>query len=281
MKIGVVGTGYWGSKLVRELQGIDGVEVECHDPNPNPTVTAKYVSSFDDLLSDCDGIVIAAPSTMHHDLAVKSLERGIPTFVEKPIATDSKEAEELLRVSMKRNVVFCVGHIFRYNNLVKRIKEEISNRKVHACKFEWGQQGTFKDRDLSFDLYPHLVSMLLYLFGEPIDVEGAIESGVTSSALLLAGNVVCELHIDWTNVVKTRELTIIGDGFTIHADPVRQVGTICEGGNTAPLNVEPNNTIRDELMAFIQAIKGDVLLENNGFDGWKTVKIIEEIRDCA
>jgi predicted dehydrogenase len=118
MKVGVVGCGYWGPNLVRNLIETNRCEaVYCHDANSRSTqkITNRYPSvrvsdSFDQLVSNCDAIMVATPVSSHFALAATALDRGKGVFVEKPLAASSRECQALIEISEQKNAVLMVGH---------------------------------------------------------------------------------------------------------------------------------------------------------------------------
>jgi len=286
VKIGIVGTGYWGSKLLSELKYLrdntdDVSDIIAFDFNPNNRVEdIQYISDIHEFIEESDGVIIALPTELHFDYAKRCLWAGVPTFVEKPIALKSSEAKELIKYSMHSNTVLCVGHIYRYNHMVKKLAEFVENsHKIYYARFEWGVKADFEDRDLAFDLLPHIVDMILEIFdSDDVTIIGAIEKDGVLSATLSAAGVICEVHIDWRNPVKTREVTIVADDCHFTAEVVKQEGIKKYTNGDSKVVEAKNNAMLDEIIAFVAAIKGHANLDNSGFAGWKTVEIIEEIK---
>ncbi len=287
MMIGIVGTGSWGSRVVSELKLMKYVQILAYDENPNPDLEIEYVDTFEALMRRCMAIIVATPNESHFGYAKQCLESGVPVFIEKPITTTSSDAEKLMKLSMQGNVLLAVGHIYRYNEIVKDLKKFVDRQdKVYYAKFEWGKDGVFEGRDLMFDLLPHIIDIMFLLFGEDVKLGSVVEGDAVVSALLTCGGVPCEIHIDWRNPVKTRRVTIVGDKGSISASVVSQKAMYYPLGypndaTSCPVGGMANNTIKDEFEAFINAVKTRTQIHNSGYEGWKTVQLIEEMKRCV
>jgi predicted dehydrogenase len=136
---------------------------------PSIATTTK----FDDLVNDkeIDAIVVATPVHLHHGLGKKSLLAGKHTFIEKPMATSSAACEELVSLAAKKNLTLMVGHTFIYSTPVRRIKEIVDSGEIGEVQYISSRRlnlGLFqKDINVTWDLAPHDISIILYLIGRP------------------------------------------------------------------------------------------------------------------
>ena len=114
MNIAVIGSGYWGKNIVKNYHDLNSLYAICEiDPERREQLAqqypdAKIYASFDELLADKNvaGIAIATPAQTHYDLAKKSLEAGFPTYVEKPVTLNLKDAEDLRILAEKKCLPF-------------------------------------------------------------------------------------------------------------------------------------------------------------------------------
>lgn len=140
IKIGVIGCGYWGPNLIRNFNEVeDASVVACVDTDKK---RLKYVkqrfpsvevtSNYRDLIRrrDIDAVAISTPVSTHFSIAYETLKEDKHVLVEKPIAKSEKEAEKLVTIAEKNNVILMVGHTFEYAGAVNKIKELISNNKI-------------------------------------------------------------------------------------------------------------------------------------------------------
>ena len=135
MKIAVVGCGHWGKNLVRNFFELGVLTAVCDSnysslemvKNNYPGVTTT--NNYDDLFKPelkIDGLVIATPSSTHYELAKQALMAGKNLYVEKPLASSLKEAEELQKLALDRGLVLMVGHLLLYHPAVNKLKTLIS-----------------------------------------------------------------------------------------------------------------------------------------------------------
>lgn len=122
LKLAVIGTGALGRHHARILAGLSGVQlVGVADLNAASgqavaqSCRTQWVPDYRELLDKIDAAVVAVPTAVHRDVARYCLERHIPVLVEKPIASDTRQAEELVRIAERRSTLLQVGHVERFN----------------------------------------------------------------------------------------------------------------------------------------------------------------------
>ena len=136
MRIAVVGLGYWGPNLIRNFAANEQVdEVICFDIDSqrSKSTSAKFpkvhpMSTYDEVLdSDCAGIALAVPVSQHYPLGIKALQRGKHLLVEKPMAVNALQCEEMIRAAEASRVALMVDHTFVYTGAVRKMKEIVSS----------------------------------------------------------------------------------------------------------------------------------------------------------
>src|SRR5262245_41957144 len=138
LRVGVIGVGVMGSNHARVLAGLPGVElVGVVDPDANQANFVKRVlgcpalAEVDELLAlGLDAVTIAAPTHLHHDLALKCIGRGLHVLVEKPIASSVEEGHAIIGAARRAGVTLMVGHVERFNPAVQAIKDAISGEDI-------------------------------------------------------------------------------------------------------------------------------------------------------
>ncbi len=232
MHVGVIGCGYWGPNLIRNLQeNRKCSSVTICDSNPQNLRRAgerfphaRCLDSVDDLLSEShiDAVLIATPVSTHHALAKAALESGRHTFVEKPLAATAAEAEDLIRAAKRSGVTLMVGHTFEYSPPVIKIKEIIDSGTlgeiyyISAIRVNLGLHQ--KDISVVWDLAPHDISMLLYwLKDEPSAVAvmgGAFVQPLISDVAFIniqfGSGAIANIQASWLSPRKLRQTTIVG-----------------------------------------------------------------------
>src|SRR2546429_1071898 len=138
LRMGVVGVGVMGSnhaRVIAELPGVEFVGVADPDrPQANfvaETLGCAAVGDLDALIElGIDAATIAAPTHLHHDLALACIRRGIHVMVEKPIASSAEEGRSIIAAARRANVILMVGHVERFNPAVAAIKEAIHGEDI-------------------------------------------------------------------------------------------------------------------------------------------------------
>nr|WP_320161330.1 Gfo/Idh/MocA family oxidoreductase [uncultured Methanoregula sp.] len=136
LKIAVIGVGYWGPNLVRNLLSMPDVElVGICDLSRSALDKMRILypdvplfTSFDTLVgqSHPDGIIVATPASTHYEVVKRALDHNISALVEKPLAINSQQACELVELAKKRNLTLMAGHTFLYSDYVRKVKEIIN-----------------------------------------------------------------------------------------------------------------------------------------------------------
>ncbi len=230
--MGVVGYGYWGPNLVRnlrdsrqvELGGIAEMRRELHD---EIRMFAPGVEVVDDhrrlLESDLDALVIATPIHTHYELARQALEAGKHVLIEKPMAASIEEASELVRVASARSRTLMVGHTFMYNPAVTELSRMVRGGelgRIYHVDTARLNLGLFQQRsDVIWDLAPHDISILMHVLGRPpilVSARGStcVQSEVHDVAyveLIHEDGLAAELHVSWLDPTKVRRVTVVGD----------------------------------------------------------------------
>ncbi|TAK34879.1 MAG: Gfo/Idh/MocA family oxidoreductase [Chloroflexota bacterium] len=247
MKIGVVGFGYWGPKLVRNLSEMPEVDLTCVvdlDPQRLQQVNAQYSSlntsrDFDKLLrSDVEAVIIATPIRTHFRLAKAALLAGKHVMVEKPLTASSGEAAELTELANARGLTLMVGHTFEYNGAVRALRDIVASGElgdiyyVDAARLNLGLFQ--KDINVLWDLAPHDVSILLYVLQlDPIAVSARGSTHVTPGTHDVAylevrfpNGILAHMHVSWLDPCKVRRVTIVGSKKMVVYNDVQEVEKI-------------------------------------------------------
>jgi predicted dehydrogenase len=232
IKVGVVGCGYWGPNLIRNLRQAPDchLKVICDASEnrlahmkrlyPDVATTRKYEEVLTD--AELDAVVIATPVRFHYPMAKAALEAGKHVFIEKPIARTAAEAKELVELADSRGLVLMVGHTFLFSPAVRRMKEIIDAGDIGQIQYIAARRlnlGLFqKDINVAWDLAPHDISILLYLLEEsPLSVscQGASHvsrdiEDVTMMYLNFRKNRCAFIHNSWLDPKKVRQMTVVG-----------------------------------------------------------------------
>ncbi|MGH2353223.1 MAG: Gfo/Idh/MocA family protein, partial [Chloroflexota bacterium] len=239
VRAGVVGAGYWGPNLIRNLAELPGaplVAVCDTQPERLAYVRARYpgvrlFDSLDQMLAepDLNAVVIATPAETHARLAEQALEAGKHVFVEKPLATSSAAGGELAALAEARDLVLMVGHTFLHNDAVRWVKAKIDAGDLGDVLYLYSRRLNLgqvrQDINVVWNLAPHDVSIMLYLLAErPVRVACAghcfLQPGVEDVAFLTlefgsspnGGHArrAAHIHVSWLDPNKVREVVVVG-----------------------------------------------------------------------
>jgi predicted dehydrogenase len=232
VNVAVVGLGYWGPNLLRALFELGDVEVSyiCDlDPARLERFSRRYPSAratrdYDNVLADpnVDAVVIATPVFTHFGLASRALTAGKHVFVEKPLASSSAEAGELLELSEDMDRVIMCGHTFLYSPAVRAVKEILRSGELGEIYFISSSRVNLglHQRDVSvvWDLGPHDFSILLYWMDEMPEWVGAvgrdsIVKGIPDVAFIDLGfpsGTLSHIELSWLAPSKLRRTVVVG-----------------------------------------------------------------------
>ena len=185
LKVGVVGVGHLGRHHARVLAGMPEVElvgvVDARVEQGRAVAEFCQTRAFTDyreLLDKVDAVSVAVPTAAHREVAGAFLERGIPTLVEKPLATTLVEAEELVALADARDTIFQVGHIERFNPALNAL-EGLAFRPKYITAERLGTY-TFRSTDIGvvLDLMIHDIDLVLSMVQAPVKSVAAVGVGV-------------------------------------------------------------------------------------------------------
>ena len=304
LKIGVIGAGRWGKKHIDEYSKMKDVKILWVSDLGKENLTLceeKYnisnvTTNFNDVLSsDVEAVSICTSNETHFKVCKDALLAGKHVLVEKPLTLKSKKAYELVDIAKQSNRLLAVGHLFRYNNAINEVKKLVENKffgDLYYLRFQWTIQWMpqlypDKQLDIIVDMMPHLYDIMNYLTGlwpKKITCFGKdfIKKDLEDTAFIICkfpNNILTHSEISWTLPEKVREVDIIGSKACAKIQAVTQKVTVFEGSNEGrKLNIKENNTLGDELKHFINAVKNNLIVSNDGEVGAKTVELIEATR---
>lgn len=229
MKVGVIGSGYWGPNLIRNLLATKRCDsLYCFDAAPQslhkaltqfPTLVPT--TSVDELLHSCNAVMIATPVKSHAAIARAALAAGVAVFVEKPLTTSVAEAVELVEAATRKNLPLMTGHTFLYSPAVRKIQQYISSGalgEIFAISSSRVNLGKHRqDVNVIWDLAPHDLSMLLCWMQEGptrISAFGRTchprNTDIAYLHLEFPSGVIAHLEVGWLAPSKIRNTRVIG-----------------------------------------------------------------------
>jgi len=232
IRIGVIGYGYWGPNIVRNLRGLEGCQVSAvcdqsaaalkrvKQTHPDLAVTTKSSELF--ASPEIDAIAVVTPVGAHFELAKAALEHGKHVFVEKPFTSTTRQAEELIELAERKNLKIMVDHTFLFTGAVRKIRELIEDGvlgRIYYYDSTRVNLGLFQhDVSVVWDLAPHDLSIMSFLI--PEEPEAVIATGqahlnghvdVAFLTIYFPGNTIAHINVNWLSPVKVRTTLIGGE----------------------------------------------------------------------
>jgi predicted dehydrogenase len=232
VRVAVIGFGYWGPNLVRNLRELETAELVTvcdlrqdllHTVKrrySDVTVTTEYTDVLDD--ESIDAVVIATPVSTHRALAEAALSAGKHTFVEKPLAASSVDAKELVQLAEQRGLVLMPGHTFLYSPPVNKVGELIEAGELGEVYFISTSRVNLglhqPDVSVVWDLGPHDLSILRHWLGEnPCQVAATSRGCVMPDTpdvafihLTYPSGAIAHMELSWLAPSKLRRTAIVG-----------------------------------------------------------------------
>jgi predicted dehydrogenase len=232
IKFGVIGYGYWGPNVVRNLDQLDGSQVvsvcdksptsrkRVQKAHPHVKVTAEsseLVSS-----AEIDAIAVVTPVWTHFELAKAALENGKHVFVEKPFTSNAAQAEELINLAEKKNLKIMVDHTFLFTGAVKKISQLLDEGalgKLYYYDSTRVNLGLFQhDVNVVWDLAPHDLSIIDHLIKESPEAVSATgqthlngHEDVAFITIYFPNKIIAHINVNWLSPVKVRTTLIGGE----------------------------------------------------------------------
>jgi len=231
LRVAVIGLGYWGPNLARNLFELPEADVAVCDMRPDAirAVQRRYptiegYTRLEEVLEDAtiDAVAIATPVGSHYEIALSALLAGKHVFVEKPLAASAAAAAELVELAAERNLVLMPGHTFLYSPPVNTIRGLVQSGALGDIYFVSASRVNLglhqPDVSVVWDLGPHDFSILRYWLGEtPTHVSATSRSCVLPDTpdvvfinLEFASKTIAHVELSWLAPSKLRRTTIVG-----------------------------------------------------------------------
>ena len=229
MNIAVIGSGYWGKNIVRNYAELNSLYAICEIDSEKRTQLkeqypdTKLYASFDELLADknVEGIAIATPAHTHFELGKKSLNAGLPTYIEKPITLNLEDAQALTDLAKEKDLPLMVGHILEYHPAIVKMKELVDKgdlgevKHIRCTRVNLGKIRAHENIWWSFA--PHDLSIIFTLIDEDPDkiqaasfrpLQEGIEDTVYADLNFKSGKS-AHIHVSWLEPIKLHQTIVV------------------------------------------------------------------------
>lgn len=308
-QIAVVGCGAWGQNLIRNLSEL-GRLAGVYDANGEAAeaFATKYdvnSLSLNDISVDPNirGVMVATPPEWHYEVAKKLLLADKHVFVEKPLALEIWEAEELCTLAAERERILMVGHLLQYHPVFRKLKDMLQEGQLGKLQYIYSNRlnlGKIRQMENSlWSLAPHDISMILSMVGtEPLEVRahGAAYlhkdiADVTTTHLTFPGGERAHIFVSWLHPFKEQKLVVVGeDAMAVFDDGVPWAEKLAlyphkidwVDGMPAPeradaifIEVEEDEPLKLECQHFIDCITEGTQPITDGAEGMRVLRVLE------
>src|SRR3989449_2396306 len=232
IRVGVIGYGYWGPNVVRNLRGLEGCEVAAVCDR-SPAALKRVAETYPDLAITADpaelmispkidAIAVVTPVYTHFGLAKAALQNGKHVFIEKPFTSTAQQGEELVDLAARKNLTMMVDHTFLFTGAVRKIRELIDEGVLGNLYYYDSTRvnlGLFQhDVSVIWDLAPHDLSIMSFLIPQEAEAVAATGqahlNGLVDVAFLTVyfpGNTIAHINVNWLSPVKVRTTLLGGE----------------------------------------------------------------------
>jgi predicted dehydrogenase len=298
-RILLAGCGRWGSNILRDLIAL-GCDTTVADPDPGARERAlargaRRAADNVDSLAECDGVVVATPTSTHASVVRNALSRGVPVFVEKPMTSSLEDALELAGTAEGRLFVM---DKWRYHpgieelHKIRKTEELGRPRGMHLRHIGWGQPHS--DVDVVWILAPHCLTIALEVLGNVPAVKHAFAESLDGNAVTLTAVLADEMwvtvEVSSRSPIKRREFRLHSDdgvawldeGWSDHIKIARGSGTFGGDANEIEKRAVPSEfPLFRELRAFVEHLAGGPAPRSSAREGALIVERVHEMRQLA
>lgn len=228
--LGVVGGGYWGKNLVRVFSELGILKAICdsdaakRDDYTNHYPGIAVYEHYEAMLQEekLQGVVIAAPAIEHYRMTRLALEAGRDVLVEKPLALQMEQGEELANLAKRKGLVLMVGHILEYHPAVRELVRLIKKGELGEIRYIYSNRlnlGRFRtEENILWSFAPHDIAVIIRLLDEVPAAVSAVGraylnrgiADVTVTNLFFKGEVGAHIFVSWLNPFKEQKLVVVG-----------------------------------------------------------------------
>jgi len=307
--VGVVGCGYWGKNLIRNFFELGSLRAVCDVDADRASALAKkydveFCTSYSELLArkDIEAVVIAVPAAEHFVLAKKAMLAAKDVFVEKPLALNVAEGEELADLSVATGKVLMVGHLLHYHPAIRKLKDLIRAgalgkiEYIYSSRLNFGKLRT--EENILWSFAPHDISAILHLLGEePIAVAASggayLNSTITDVTLTrctFASGVTAHIFVSWLHPFKEQKLVIVGDrqmAVFDDTEPVRKLvlyshqvewverHPIAKRSEGQVVDLSSDEPLKMECKHFLDRVASRSKPETDGWEGVRVLRVLD------
>ncbi len=308
-RVAVVGVGYWGKNLVRNFHDLGALAALCDTEESIEThyrdqyTAVKFYRDFRAILAEpsVTAVAVATPAVTHYTMAKAALEAGKDVLVEKPLAIDVKEGEELVRLADTKGRILMVGHILRYHPAILKLQQLIRDGALGKINYLYSNRlniGKIRtEENILWSFAPHDISVILSLLNEMptrVSCQGGAwlnsdVADVTLSHFDFPSGVQAHIFVSWLHPVKEQRLVVVGSEKMAVFDDTAEHKLVLyphrvEWRNRMPTAVKANGEtvaledrepLRAECQHFLDCVESRTSPVSNGAEGLRVLRVLD------
>ena len=302
LRVAVIGAGHLGAfhaKVYHALKVRSSVSlVGVCDINKSVAkevarrYNTEYYTDYHDLLDKVDAVSIVVPTTLHHEVAKDFLKAGIDVLVEKPLTKTLEEADELIALAKKKNLILQVGHIERFNSAIRAVEPLLSKPKFIECQRlgSTKKKGRIKDVGVVLDLMIHDIDIILGLVNSTVKhIEAVGISSVSDHEdlanvrLTFRNNVIADITASRVTQEEVRKIRIFQKDSYILLDFMHQDAFLFSGADNQlkkeRIKMKKKEPLKVELKSFINCVRSRKKPVVSGQEGRQALEVALDILD--
>ena len=306
--IALIGCGYWGKNLVRNFSELGVLVCVCDsDAALAESIASQYKVdnvSFDEVVSnsDIEGVVLAVPAPLHAPLAIQALEEGKHVYVEKPLAMNQVEAQQMIDASNTSGQHLMVGHLLQYHPIFVTLRKLVEAGELGKLNYIYSNRLSFgkirSEEDVIWSFAPHDLSMILSLTRrEPrlvrTESTNILQKDLADSAIVhmeFKDGLKAHIAVSWLHPYKEQKLVVIGEeamavfddtlpwdnklGLYKHQIDVSKEVLIPKKAEVEYFDIPQAEPLKLECKYFVDLIEGIVPPLTDGEEGLRVLKVL-------
>ena len=284
LKVGVVGIGAMGqhhariySQLSCELVGVADTNAE-RAKEIAEKYQIKYYCDYKELIGNVDAVSIAVPTSLHRKVAMDFLKNGVHCLVEKPIAVNLKQADDMIKEAESQNVNLAIGHIERFNPAVVKLKQIIDagtlgKLLIISTRRVGPSASRIRDVGIVIDSATHDIGVIKYLVNKEPSIVfsrvGSLKHAKEDHAVIVLDfkDIAACIEVNWFTPQKIRTLVATGSEGIAYLDYIEQTLNILNSHGTMVADIAKAEPLKLELEDFLNSIADKRQPAVNGIEG--------------
>jgi predicted dehydrogenase len=295
LKVGIVGVGHLGAihaKVYSKLKNVDLAGVCDCNLSRALEIGKKYhatsYANYNDLFGRVDAASIVVPTSLHYKVAKDFLEHGIHVLIEKPITKTLPEADELIEIAQKNNLIIQVGHVERFNAAVRALEHFLRKPKFLECQRLGPFHKRVEDVGVVLDLMIHDIDIVLGLMKQEVASIEAVglstmsaHEDVANVRLIFEDGTIADITASRVTKDVVRKIRIFQEDSYISLDYVNQEVTLFKKKGSKikkeKVKIKKAEPLKDELESFVECVKAGRKPVVSGVEGRRALAVALDI----